>query len=343
MQLNILAEYLGAEDTYYGLHALFVKRLGWNLYRPIGEEWRQRGFYKIGTPLNLNFSTSDAMLIDGVYHIPAEMEYTQKGITFDTFQKMDIDIIVTTCFANELAFDNLAKTCKPKALFIRHIANIQEKPQIAKNVLLATLEPMPKGINYMIYCPESSGDYGYTPPNNQQLIRSFSHNLTIYPTELNSWNLFKTSLPEFTFEMYGHNGLSVYSGCKTSYIPHKLMPQAIKESTFVWHTKPNGCGGHIPRQAIKSGRPCIVKRTYCNNYNSLCKKIYRDVSEGESVNCIDLDLRSFNENVKLIREYSEPHHHLDLCRKTAESFTKIINHAEEAQRIKEWIENMVRK
>lgn len=346
--MNVLADYKGSRDLYYSLHALFEKRLRWNLYRPIGKKWREKGFHRLNIPIGLNVPalhpSAGVFLINGVYHyIPLEMRYKQKAITFDKFLKMDIDVILTTAFTNEEAYYNLVKNYKPNSIFIRQIANIHEKPIVAKNVLLSTLEPMPQGINYIIYIPENPDEYHYTPPTNHKLIRSFSRNLPSYPQDLRTWNRYKSTLKDFTFRMHGTGGQNIYyEGYKDGFVPHILMSQAIKESAFVWHMKPGG-GGWIPRQAMASGRPCIVRRCYCEQHNTLCKNLFHDSIKNGPINCIDLDLRKFKENIKLIKELSQPDRHIELCKSIEEQFKKDVNFAEQAGRIKEWILSMRRK
>ena len=117
-------------------------------------------------------------------------------------------------------------------------------------------------------------------------------------------------------------------------LDHSLVSQAMRDSAFVWHVKCEG-GGFVPRQAMACGRPVIVKKSYAVQNNNICAKLYED-----SVNCIDLDLRSFEENIALLKKLSEPSRHLEFCESTAKSFNEKVNFVAEAEQIKAWVNKL---
>lgn len=333
--MNVLADYVGHSDLYYSLHSLFEKRLKMNLFRPIGLDWHKNGFCQPPPedPAEIN---GEIQLKDGIYYIPIKLEtdggyYTQKGITFDMFLKMDFDIVVTTFFEHEKTLHNLLRRYKPNTIFLRQIANIHEKPLgFCKNILLAQFTPMPSNINYIIYHPEHYKGYCYTTPTNHKTVKNFADNLPSYPVDMDTWNVLESTLKDFTFKMHGKNG-------RDDCIPHPLMPQAMKDSGFIWHVKGHGGGGFVARQALACGRPCIIKKSYAVIHDELAKNLFVD-----SVNCIDLDL-GVERGIAMIREWSQPDRHVELCRSIAEKFNKDVNFAHEAERIGEWINSLVRK
>ncbi len=339
--MNVLADYLGHSDLYYSLHSLFEKRLKMNLFRPIGLEWSRKGFHGYYTHPTFDSAekNGEVQQIDGVHHIPVKMEmeggyYTQKAITYNKFLEMDFDFVVTTSYGNEKIFHDVLRRHTPNTVFIRQIGNIHEKPLgYCKNILLATYEPMPPGINYIHYHPEHYEGYCHTLPTNHKTIKNFANHLPAYPDHLDTWNKCESSLRDFTFKMHGKKG-------RDGLIPHLSMPQAMKDSAFIWHIK---AGGFVARQALASGRPCIVRRRLCNLYNTLCTNLFHDSVKNGPVNCIDLDLRPLGETIKLIRELSQPSRHIEICKATAEKFRKDAPFADEAERIKEWINNLLRK
>lgn len=323
--MNVLADYVGHSDLYYSLYALFEKRLGMNLYRPTEEEgWTEKGIHTTAIP------DVEGMpeLIDGVYYIPTKMNYVQRAITFNTFLDMNFDIIVTTTRSNEEPFCNMIKSHQLNVKFVRQIGNIHETPICCKNVLLAMRTPMPENINYINYYPEHYEEYFYTVPSNHNTIKNFANNLPSYINELKLWEDIKNTLKNFTFEMHGEGGVD-------GAVPHLAMPTVMKESAFIWHIKPHGGGGFIPRQALACGRPCIVKKKYCNIHHELADNLFKD-----GINCIDFDLRTFDENVRLIREWSEPDAHIERCEIVAETFKKDVNFVAEAEKIKVWIDTI---
>ena len=326
--MNVLADYVGHSDLYYSLYLLFEKRLRTNLFRPIGSEWSRKGFYDPPSvdPAEMN---GEVQLIDGVYHIPMKMEteggyYTQKAITFNRFLEMDFDVVVTTFYEHEKIFHDVLRRYKPNTWLIRQIGNIHEKPLgFCRNILLATYEPMPPDIDYIIYHPEHYEGYCYTPPTNHRTIKNFASNLRSYPADLDTWDKCESSLRDFTFKMHGVDG-------RDGFVPHLLMPQAMKDSAFIWHVRAHGGGGFVARQALACGRPCIVKKKYAVIHNTLAKELFVD-----SVNCVDLDL-GVERGIEKIREWSQPNRHIEVCKATAEQFKKDVSFADEAERIREW-------
>jgi hypothetical protein len=337
-------------DLYYSLHLLFEERLGMNLFRPIGHEWFEKGFWKIAEPYHNAPDTIDqflgvpdvtwsatkepcqkygeVQLEDGVYYIPLKVasgEYVQKAVTFDKFLSMDFDFIVATHHLNESAYAELVQKYKPKAAYIMQIGNVNVQPRSCRNVLLAVNTSMSSRVNYIKYYPEHHKDFCYSPPTNHNMVKSFLTNMNV-TSDYHLWTIFKRALSDFTFKSHG---ILAPDGM----IPGYLMPQAIKDSAFVWHVKSTGCGGFTDRQTLACGRPCIIRSHYNLTNHSLIKE---DMFE-DSVNCIDLDASSINESVQKLRYFSEPERHTVMCRNTADKFGKDVNFAEEAEKIRDWL------
>jgi len=351
---NVFVDYHHG-DLYYSLHLLFEERLKANLFRPIGLEWFQKGFWKIAEPYGNAADTIDQYLgvpkatwdrkkeptqkygevelIDDVYHIPVKVgsgQYIQKAITFEQFLKMDFDFVIASYPGHDLPYAELVQKYKPRAIYIRQIANVFELPQATRNVLLATNTPMPPNVNFIRYHPEHNKEYCYAPPTNHTMIKSFIAAPLVEP-DLPLFYEYERLLPDFTFKMHGIAG-------RDGVISGDLMPQAIKDSAFVWHVKRAGCCGYVARQALACGRPCIIKKRYCYEYYSMSRDWFED-----SVNCIDLDLGTIRENVQKIRYFSEPQRHAEMCKNTADKFKRDVNFDEEAKKVKQFLDNLERK
>jgi len=326
-----------------------------NLYRPIGLEWFQRGFWKIAEPygnapdtidqfLGVPKATwdtkkepvqryGDVELRDDVYYVSLKIggeQYVQKAITFDTFLKMDFSFIIASYLGHDQAYAELTEKYKPHAVYLRQIGNCRDYPRFTKNVLLAHNTPMPSDVNFVKYYPEIHRDYCYTPPVNHNVVKSFIAAPLAEP-DLPMFYEYESKMSDFTFKMHGINGRD---GC----IAGHLMPPAIKDAAFVWHIKHTGCGGFVPRQALACGRPCIIKKHYCVEYMPLERDLFED-----GVNCIDLDLANTSRNIERLREFAQPDRHLEMCRSTAEKFKRDVNYAVEAERIRAWLGDLKRR
>ena len=62
----------------------------------------------------------------------------------------------------------------------------------------------------------------------------------------------------------------------------------------------------------------------------------------DSVNCVDMDL-GVERGVKMIKEWSQPDRHLEVCKATAEKFKRDVNFAAEAESVKGWITGLLRR
>jgi len=350
-KLRVFAD-LHHGDLYYSLILLFEKRLGMNLYRPIGLDWFKKGFWKIAEPYGNPPDTigqyleppsveksanwvsryGDSQLVDDIYYIPARAPdgfYTQKAITLEKFLTMDFDIIIASYLGHEECYSKLVSKYKPNAKFIFQLGNIGWQPRWAKNVLLAMDFDMPPNINYIKYYPEHHEDYSYIPPTNHNIVKSFINCMTNnYPEDLAWFLKYEKLLPESMFKMHGILG-------RDGVISNDLMPQVMKESAFVWHVKCLGSGGFIPRQAMSCGRPVITRTSYAHQFRVLERNLYED-----SVNCIDLDAGTEQENIEKIKYFMQPDNHLRLCESTIEDFNQKVNFEEEAKKIKAWLETL---
>ena len=95
---------------YYSLYCLLEKRLGFELYRPIGIDWFNEGYWKIAEPYNNSIDTINQFLEsdlisperyhatcgyynhsckDDIYHIYNPIhDYYQKAIKIETFKNL---------------------------------------------------------------------------------------------------------------------------------------------------------------------------------------------------------------------------------------------------------------
>jgi len=321
--MNIFTDYIHA-DLYYSLHALFEKRLGWNLYAPHGEDWQQANIFTAIFPPNSTELEHQGGILP--FHIDAH-QYIQKRISFATFKEMSFDILVTGYYGNESVFCQLQQNHHPSSMLIRQIANIGETPLSCKNVMLAMNTRMPKGINFIKYHPEHLDIYQPDNKEPPKIIRSLFNNFSSYPQAIAPWEKIKGSLLDFTFKVHGHNG-------QDGAIPQKEFYRTIQDSMFIYHPKPLGCCGFTARQALSCGKPLIVDKRYCRQFKTLAEDYLQD-----GFNCIDLDpaIRTVEQAIGMIREWSRPEVYQEKSLNASNTFRTLISFETEAASIKEWV------
>lgn len=327
-------------DLYYSLHLLFEKRLGHNLYRPIGMDWLHEGYWKIGDPYPGNVTAMQYLRTEGYigefptnaeYYIEGDVYYTyqpsqdfyHKAITLDTFKKMDFDIIISSIPAHDEAYAKLLDTYQPQAKHISQMGNIWEQNRV-KNVMCSFPQSrinVQSDQNVVFYNQEFDLDmFKYVSPLDTKRITSFVHLLP--KPEL--FNKYKTALNNFEFKAYG---VGTPDGCLMN---HLDIANAMVNSTFGWHVKPGGDGyGHCLHNLLACGRPIITHLSDYKHYSNL-------LIPGET--CIDLEANTFERNIEIIKECSEPSVHRKMCETTYKVFKENVDFNSDAEKVKAFLD-----
>lgn len=328
--MNIFADY-HHNDLYHSLHLLFERRLGHNLYCPIGMDWFNKGYWKIASPYGDALDTVGQFLDsgpgvlekaeDGIrYFYEKTRNVHYKGITFDKFKKMDIDIVISSIPAHDITFAKLIKEHKPSAMHISQIGNIGMQTNV-ENVMLSAPSLTSPEQNVVHYNQEFDlSVFKYIPPiAREKRITAFIHILPLR----DMFTEFKYALPEFVFKEYG-------AGNKDGILPTLTdIAYTMSKSTFGWMVKPNDGYGHILHNWLACGRPVITNMNdYTHHKNILIP--------GET--CIDVGNMKFGEAVKTIREYSNFETHLAMCEKVIGIFKSEVDFGRDAEKVRAFLE-----
>lgn len=322
---------------YYSLHLLFEKRLGWELYSPTGLDWFFNGYWRYSsnedTVKQFLDIPSDAVEENGVYYIPTfegTQSFVRKAVTYQKFMSMDWDFIIASVYNHEKPYYELAKL--KNAVFIRQMGNPVEKYdlEICRNILNSTKNPVPPNINQVYYHPEFNieNDYYYTPPENHKLIKNFMNCL---PDSIDAplWYKYEQALPEYTFKMHGILG-------RDGLLLSDKMPEAMRDAGWIWHLKSQGDGyGFVVHQAAAIGRPLIIKKNYYRNQSA--EPLFTD-----GVTCIDLSSHSFEDNIRLIRYWSQPENHKTMSQNIYNRFREVVDFDKELNGIKRFLDDSMR-
>lgn len=331
---------------YNSLQLLFEKRLGHELYRPIGEEWVTEGYWKIAEPYGNNPDTirqflgtdthkwesmvslnGDYMLEDDIYKIynPITKGF-EKAIRFETFKEMEFDIIISTYQPHDVPFTELRNKYHPKAKLISQMGNVYQTSEI-DNVMCSTMPyDVPKDKNVVFYHQEFDLNiFKYTEPQERAKITNF---VNLNPAS-ETYSLYKEKLPEYSFKSYG-------IGCPNGIISGEdKIASIMADSTFGFHVKPNGDGfGHIIHNWYACGRPIVT-----NGSDYKDKLAGNLLTDGET--CIDLELSDILGNLEKIKYWSIPENHDKMCQNAYNRFKEIVDFDEEEQKLRKFLEMLI--
>jgi hypothetical protein len=333
--MNVFVDYHHG-DLYHSLHLLFEKRLGWNLFRPVGTEWATRGFWKYSQQtdtINQYLGLHQVKEQEKNYCLCPDVNHktVHKALTFEQFMNTNIDIIIASVANHELSFYTLQKRYKPYAKLIRQCGNVEAVDfRFYKNIMVSTKSyQVPGDVNAVFYHQEFDTSIFFFIPEVKS--RQITNLMNCLPDSIDFplWVLYKNELSDFDFKMYGILGKDgILSGLKT-------IALEIQASKFIWHVKAQGDGfGHIIHNAYACGRPCIVKGSYY--VDKLAGELFED-----QVTCIDLDKGSVSENLRVIRNWAKPDRHKVMCERAYERFKQVVNFDDEFEEIKKFLERLI--
>jgi len=337
-------------DLYYSLQLLFEKRMGFEMYRPIGLEWQQEGFWHVfdhpatalqflGTdqatnrPVGINGPFPDHELLnknyrieDGIYYVTSPTEgKLQRAVTLPKFKEMDFDILISSIPAHIQPFNQLISQFQPKAKHIFQVGNIWGRQSGVQNILASTAPfNTPPTVNTVFYHQEFDLDvYKYIPPITSTVVNSYIH----YMSELDLLGQYNSLLNSLDFTTYGAGMDDVLHGSQ-------YVADAMASAGWTWHVKPGGDGyGHILHNSYACGRPAIIKENhYAGQIGSLLLE--------DGVTCVDISKRSVYENVALLRQLSRPEAHQAMCERVYKRFKQVVDFDTEEVKLKKFLEDL---
>ena len=341
------------EALFYSLQLLFEKRLGWELYRQIGMDWYEQGFWNVfphpgtaGQYLSLNQAVDipkgmeglpfpDHCLLnktykkqeDGVYYVSSNTTgKIQKAITLEKFKNMEFDVLLSSIPQHIGPFNRLIREYQPKAKHIFQVGNAWGQLPGIKNILASTAPfYVSPGINVVFYHQEFDLDvFKYQQPVNHNIVNSYIH----YMQRLDIRNQYASLLPGYTFKSYGagmDNCLNKYTDIANEYI----------NSGWTWHFKPEGDGyGYGPHCSFACGRPLIVWAPFYNG--KLAGQLFED-----GTTCIDISKRNPQENARLILLNSRPENHIRMCENVYKKFNQVVSFDRDEENIRKFIDRLI--
>lgn len=348
--MKVLAD-LHHADLYYSLQLLFEKRLGAELYRPIGLEWYTEGFWNVfphpdtaGQYLGLNQAINipkdvhgnplprgarvneEYRFEDGIYYVTDVTKgKIQRAITLEKFRSMEFDIVLSSIPAHIEPFNRLIAQSQPRAKHIFQVGNAWGHQRGVKNIL-ASAAPfaVPDGVNACFYHQEFDLDvWRYVPPTNHSTVYSWIH----WMLRKDLMNTFASRLPGWTFRSFG-------AGLEDHVMETDKQAEKMRESGWTWHYKPEGDGyGYAPHRACATGRPLIVWGEFYKG--KLAGQLMEDL-----VTCVDIGRRSIEESIRILGRLSNPEEHIRMSEAAHRRFAEVVDFDREFVEIRRFLENL---
>lgn len=361
--MRVLAD-LHHFDLYHSFQLLFEDRLGWKLYRPIGYDWMNEGFWNLcpqeyPAVYQGYLSTKDGCCSDslgpywldrpaewarfatelvrvgkvikdsnGLYFVQDKSKLSfQRGITLERFKQEHFDIIISSTPQHFESTEKLRQLYQPHAKHIVHIGSVVgcHIPPTARNIMTHALpSSFPKGSNYIIYGQEFN-------------LNTFSYIGPTTSTKVRSYvhfpesqKLWEDTQLNWDFKFVGKTLAPLHE----TIIESESLANEIQKSGFTWHIKLGGESyGHILHNSYACGRPVVInEKDYIGSRGELLLE--------DLVTSIDITgLSPSNLRDKLIYA-GRPDIHRQMCESAYSRFCEVVDFDNEFEKIKSFLERL---
>ena len=293
-------------DLYRSLLLLFEKRLGHEVYRPIGMDWFDEGYWRYLFPAR---ATASQYLSEGPYpHL--------KGAELARVKAGEFDLLISSTPPMFYAFERLIREHALKAKHVFQSGNDWLCMPEVRNFLNSTTVQAPPHVHEVKYHQEFSlTDYcpPATPPG--RVISSFMH----YMPEPEKFYALEAAMPGWTFRAFG-------AGNRDGQ-PADLV-QAMRETRYLYHQKEVEAYGYNTWYAAACGIPIIMKVAR-NRHQSIGAVLNEETS---------IDLERPQVLPAVLRRF-DADHEFHRARMYA-AFCNAVDFDAEEARIRKWMEGL---
>lgn len=351
--MKVLAD-LHHDALYASLQLLFEKRLGWELYRPIGLEWYHEGFWHVfphidtakqylglnqlvdwpkdvhGNKLhpqqclNLNYRHED-----GIYYVEdIPRKVYQRGITLDKFKSMEFDILLSSMPAHVEPFNKLIQQYQPKAKHVFQVGNNWPVGHLnVKNLLSSAKKINPRQDQHVVYYHQEFplDVYSPGPCENPKSVINMMHHLPNPAKEI--FLALEKMMPDWKFSFRG--------ACnRDDAVLTEKIPETLRAHGFLFHVKPEGDGfGYNTHHAAAIGRPIITKKSHFKGMT-----VEPLLVHGKT--CIDLDQVPLQNVPAFLEHMAVPVNHATYAKMTHEQFNDVVRFDHEFELIRRFLDTL---
>ena len=352
--MKLLADY-HHHDLWESLE-LLCARLGWTLYRPIGMEWYDEGYWNLErawhgdgvakqylTPWgdDLEPDVEGGQWFSGL-RLDKSHDRWQRLLTLEQARDLKPDIVMSTVAHNHEGFARFAREVGAK--FGLQLGNVrfsetdmrEDRWDLADFGLVSAIMPAPVAKPHVIYHQEFSlKDFRHEPPTDDPFrISSF---VNCFPENREAYAGFRAvaaARPDFDWRVYGAYGQVPEDEYAFGNLDRcAAVGDAMRASHVGWHTKQWSDGyGHVIHDWFAVGRPVIGHEWYYRN--QLAGPLWQ-----EGVTSFDITDKTVSEVAWILdRLANEPGLAAQMGEAAAARFREIVDFDEEEQAIRRMFE-----
>lgn len=333
-------------DLAYSLQLVLEKRLGHEIFFPIGMDWYEEGYWNVYPHID----TAKQYLLDGFIpkdgtqpltqisklengiHIMKDIhnESEHKAITLAQFKEMEFDVVIASIPQHVKPFRELIGKYSGKAKLIFQMGNMfNEVNDVLKETqnLMASTLPFRNSVNAVFYHQEFDTEI-FRPSDikPERQITSFINVLHDNPGAIDFIELV-AGLPDFDFKSYGGQNAD---GVKNTTVE---IADTMQRSFFGFHSKRGGDGyGHILYNWFACGRPIITR---LSDYKG---KLGEELMVDDET-ILDLDKYDYD-GICLKLSNLAPHEYQYMCQQVRNKFLERVDFEADSVKISKFLENL---
>lgn len=350
MPLNIFADF-HHPSLYYSLHLLLERRMGHTLFRPLGLEWANAGYWKIIDLCQTDYQRmeklsefllpninllyypeswnnvieerSDYFLIAPSGNIPCE----QRGLSISQFLSAKIDVFLASFSWNIPVFQKLIQLFHPSAKLVVQVGNEWDLRQFNNhNVMASVIEQPCEAKNIVFYRQEFDLDTFFaTSTFPDPLITSFIQ-AGFSPEDEIFVNQLELST-KYDFRFYGKQARDGHIGSIVE------MANIMQRSKFGLHLKGDRDGyGHVIHNWSAVGRPVIFRSSQYRN--CLGGKLLTHMQTG-----IDIDQMTNQECANFISSILDDRY-VEMCQNVRNRFAALVDFEQDAYNVQDFLRRL---
>jgi len=345
--MRILADF--HHGALYHSLQLLEQRLGWELYRPIGMEWYNEGYWNVyphpdtanqflglhqsdespidihGNPLPSDACVNMQYTVDNDIYIVEDPAYgiPHRAVTLDKFSSMNFDVVLSSIPQHISLYNKLISNRMPRAKHVFQVGNSWSNIPGVRNILAST-SPfcVDDNVNVCFYHQEFDLNLFYPSSIScTTTVGSFIH----YMRNPELMKQVGSCLPGWLFCMYGA-GANHLRGMQS-------VSETMRDTAFIWHYKPEGDGfGHVIHNAYACGRPAIV------NINHYKGKLAEALLIPD-VTCIDINGLTPQEVSQKLLLWSNNYDQISSA--AYRRFAEVVNFDKDEELVREFMEKLL--